>query len=172
MKKIIKRILCTVLLTATISGNIVSANAATLSKTSESSDTFAVPSGGYSICAYRVTLSEDYEYNSGSKLNKFQKHTKSYCYKMTYATTKPTIAIGNIIHYTSSGSIVTTYSSFKKGSVVYPSTYDVGQLYYNTSAVSYGTTTGNYSFLAFTVSCSGALVPTKPHTMKLPLATS
>lgn len=172
-KRVFKSIICTMMTMIILLGSMIPASAATtLSKNLSSQDAFAVPTGGYSICTYDVTLSEDYSYNTSTKQNVFSRHSKIYLYKMTYSTTKPSLNVGNIVHYDGSGNKIVTFGSYNNLVIMYDSTkFDLGVGYYNPNLRTYPTTTSNYSFLAFDVYCSGAAVPTKAHTLKLPLAT-
>lgn len=142
-----------------VAPNTMVTRAATKTKsttTGEKTYLFAVPEGGWSSCTIKVKYSE--KYVVGEKKNKFNSRTKSYSYKLAYATTKPKVRVGNICIRSSSGKTLVTFKKYKSEDVIYdPYQWDICRSYKSTKEKSYSVNTKNYGFLPYEVTCNNAI---------------
>lgn len=84
-----------------------------LSNSTEQTETFPVPEGGWSSMTVNVTYREYYSSNS-SITNKFNERQKTVVYHRTYATSRPACQLGNVIHSNDS-----VFSSWSTLSIMY-----------------------------------------------------
>lgn len=172
-RKLLKICMCFMLIFTVLGLNGSEAKAATvksLSKTVEVKELFPVPNGGFSACTVSVTYTENYI--PGNKKNCFESRTKSYKYKTSYTTKKPTVYVGRITHYNASGEKVRSFKKYHQLDVLYDITkWDYCSLEKNGLDRRYSKTTGRYGYVRFHISCEGALVPTRAHSVKLNLKT-
>lgn len=143
-----------------------------LSTTEEKNYVFVVPDGGMSSVKISVTYSEYYTPSTSTNTNKFTSRCKMYTYNMAYATTKPKLTVGNVIHFDGNGNSKYVHSSWEKISILYDSSkWSNGAGYENTVSRTYSNTTPYTGKLLYTITVSGALVPMKSGTLVLKLAT-
>ena len=156
-KKIWSEMIITLVLVINLCPCVIKADTVRQTGAKEYKAMYAIPEGGWSTITYQMNLRETFSNNSTTKKNVFSRHEKIAVWKMEYATERPSLVIGNIMHKDSSGNIITTFSSYKKQDLIYSAQWDGGEDLYNTTQKSYSTSTKNYAFLPFYTSCSGAL---------------
>lgn len=118
---------------------------------------YAVPEGGWSTIVYETELIEKYTYSSSKKQNIFNRHEKICLWKTAYATTKPNLTIGNIVHMDSNDKTIKTFTSYTKQPSVYGGEWDGCHDYYCTYGVGYSLNSKNYAMLPFYTSCDGGM---------------
>ena len=158
LKEIHKKgsIICMLLLVAVLACAVMTpVNAATnKSKSVEESFWFVVPEGGHSSARIKLTYREYYSIKDGKSV--FSKRTRGVLFQRAGATSIPKYGYGILKH--SNGK---TFSGWKSQDVMYGSPWNAASQYVNTKKVTYSRTTSVKGTLNATVSCSGAVVPTR-----------
>lgn len=113
-KKIWSEMIITLVLVINLCPCVIKADTVRQTGAKEYKAMYAIPEGGWSTITYQMNLRETFSNNSTTKKNVFSRHEKIAVWKMEYATERPSLVIGNIMHKDSSGNILTTFSSYKK----------------------------------------------------------
>lgn len=121
---------------------------------------FAVPEGGWSTMRVRVEYTEEYSNNSSSYTSTFYHREKACMFSRAYATTMPVLYLDNVVHRSSSGTSLKTFSSWTAIDLLYdPSRWQGANGYKNTTNASYTRSTSNYGTLSYRVSCGSGGIP-------------
>lgn len=143
-------------------GSAISVKAASsFSNSTTAKQLFAVPGGGWSSINVKVIYRENYIFN-GSK-NILNNREKTVFFKRAYATSCPTVTLGNVSH--SNG---TVFSSWCRSELwIDSSKWDSGSCYVNTQSVSYSTNTSITGTLPFLLACGGGVPAQVPRSLDL-----
>lgn len=141
-------VVCACLLTPTVKA------ASNKRKSVEKAFWFPVPNGGHSSARIRLTYVEYYSIKDGKSV--FSRRTRNVLFQRAGATSLPTYGYGILKH--SNGK---NFSKWKKQDVIYGSQWNAASSYENTAKVTYSRNTTVKGTLNATVSCSGAVVPTR-----------
>lgn len=158
-------------------GNSISVHAASGDKYKsskvEKTYAFAVPNGGWSSCKITAIYDEYYKsksVNNGIR-NTFYKRTRWYYGKYAYATAKPKITMCNVIHRDSKGNTLTTFTSWKSKSSIFPGNIDARGYSENTTSKTYSYSTSNQGKLPFIISVSGGMPASQTGSATIKLST-
>ncbi len=160
------------LLTIGIFPNTLQVYAADKSNESVQSFIFSTPRGQTASVRASAKIRETYS-SSGSN-NTFTYRDCFICYNRAYTASVPQVTRSNGVHKTSAtGSNVKTFSPWTTGSYIWDgNTYPYANGSYNTTSVTYPKSTSYVSGFAYTVYCSGTLVPTQAGSVYVSLKTS
>lgn len=137
--------------------NEIQANAQNLKAETTKKYLFTVPGDVWSTCTVHIIYDEYYN-NAGSN-NVFYKRTRWYTGSCTYTTNKPQLSISNVVHRSSNGNVLKTFSSWTGIDGLFPGGLDYYGTDKNTVSVTYPTATSNKGELGYIVTCSGAFIP-------------
>lgn len=128
---------------------------------------FPVPGNGWSTCYINISYMERYlTYNN---FITFNQRERSYYADYAYAIERPSITLGNVLHYYPSGTLRRTFTSWSSFPVIFPGGHDEYSATMNSSSESYENHTGNYGVLPFQVACNGGYPSVYPDNLSLSL---
>ncbi|MBR1692666.1 MAG: hypothetical protein IJ711_07815 [Lachnospiraceae bacterium] len=141
-----------VVILSCFAGQTLSLKAASLfSNSTTKKQLFAVPEGGWSSINVKVDYIE--RYSSSGNNNTLNHRSKCVSYARAYATSCPTVSVGNVAH--SNGK---SFTSWTKEAVMYDgSVWDGCSYWSNYGSVTYSKTTSVTGNLPFILSCDGAV---------------
>ena len=149
------------LLAMCMCSGVLQVSAASKNNESVKSFIFTTPRGQTASVRARATISETY-CSSGSN-STFICRDCFLCSDRTYSASAPEVTRANGLHKTSAtGNTVRSFSPWNKGLYLWNvAAYPFGGGAYNTTSVTYSKSTSYVSGFAYTVYCSGTLVPTQ-----------
>lgn len=160
------------LLTVFMFSSVLQVKAAYKNNESVQSFFFTSPRGQTASVRAKATIKEEYSSRGSNSI--FTYRDCFLCCNRAYSVSAPRVIRGHGVHKTSvTGSTVKTFSPWNTGSYLWDTrNYPSGGGSYNRTSVTYSKRTSYVSGFAYTVHCSGALVPIRAGSVYTSLKTN